>query len=328
MSEPIVIANLWQIDELGKANISDLRIGAIGPTPMNEIVVTDERPNREQFEAIYEMGKISGECCQVRWLYDSVCENINSIMELYDLREDGCVRMPSDPVACYRYFVRADALFHSIVASAKRFIDKAEFLLKTRFGESSEPFAQWKSVTSEAYDGSLVYALLYDLRNHVEHDFWIISPVNHDTVTQEAGLVINVDNGLFGIKKLKEPLRARLCEWADERAKNGETAWLSLGKCVSTYKEMITALYGIWLSEYIDSAAQYAEHNGEVLDAIPGNLLVWDGAEVRAYSATGQQRAYHIVKTDFLDSLNKEWDLLENHLMSLLKTKDTNSMAK
>lgn len=328
MSERIVITNHWQIDELSKANLSDLRIGIMEQGLMDEIVVTDKIPSREQFEAIYEIGNISGESKQIRWLYDSARENIDSIMEAYDLQEDGCVKMPPNPIDCYRYFVRADALFHSIVASAKCFIDKAELLLKTRFGESSESFARWKSMTAKSYDSSLVYALLYDLRNHIEHDFWTISLVNHDVAARQAGLVINIDNGLFGIKKLKKPLRTRLCKWSEKRAENGDTAWLSLGKCVSTYREMITVLYTIWLSEYIDETTQCMERHKEVLADLPGNLLIWGGKEACTYSATGQLRAYHITETDFLDSLNKERDLLESYMMSLLKTRQSSDMAK
>lgn len=319
MSERIVVTNHWQTDELSKANLSDLRFGAMEQGPMGKIAVMDEMPSQEQFEAIYEIGSISGETKQVRWLYDSVRENIDSIMEAYDLQEDGCVKMPSNPIDCYRYFVRADALFHSIVASAKCFIDKAEILLKTRFGESSESFARWKSMTAESYDGSLVYALLYDLRNHIEHDFWTISLVNHDVAVQQAGLVINIDNGLFGIKKLKKPLRTRLCKWSEKRAEDGDAAWLSLGKCVFTYREMITALYSVWLSEYIDGATQCIERHKGVLPEFPGNLLIWSGKEARAYSTTGQLRAYHIAETDFLDLLNKEWGLLEGYMMSVLE---------
>lgn len=226
--------------------------------------------------------------------------------------------MPSNPIDCYRYYVRADALFHSIIASAKCFIDKAEFFLKSRFGESSEPFLQWKDLTAKSYDNNLVYALLYDLRNHVEHDFWTISLVNHNTVTREAGLAINIDNDLFGLKKLKKPLRARLCKWSEKRTENGETAWLSLGKCVSTYREMITVLYATWLSDYIDSAAQYLEHYRKELDIMPGNLLIWDGIEACTYSATGQRRAYHVTGVSFLDSLKKEQDSIERYMMDLL----------
>lgn len=327
MSEHIVITNHWQINELNKANLSDLRIGIMRHGPMGEIAVTDKMPSKEQFEAIYEIGTISGESKQVRWLYDSARENIDSMMEAYDLREDGCVKMPSNPIDCYRYFVRADALFHSIVASAKCFIDKAELLLKTRFGESSESFKRWKSITAKSYDNSLVYALLYDLRNHIEHDFWTVSLVNHDVTAQRAGLAINIDNGLFGIKKLKKPLRTRLCKWSEKRAENGETAWLSLGKCVLTYREMITALYAIWISEYIERTTRCMEHHKEVLAGIPGNLLIWDGEEACSYSASGQLRAYHITETDFLDSLKKEQDLLESYMTSLLKP-DSRAMAK
>ena len=317
MSEHIVITNHWRFNELGKANLSDLRFGFMGSRPMDTIVVTDIIPNQEQFEAVFEIGKICGEYHQVKWLYSSARENIDSLMEAYNLREDGLISMPSNPVDCYRYFNRADALFHAIIASAKCFIDKAELLLKSRFGESSESFSRWKSITSKSYDSSLVYALLYYLRNHVEHDFWTISLVNHNVTTREAGLAINIDNDLFGLK-LKKPLRTRLCEWSEKRAKSGETAWLSLGKCASTYREMLTVLYVIFLSDYTDSATQCVERCRKELDAIPGNLLIWDGKEACAYSATGQRRAYHIAETSFPSSLKKELDLLEDYLKTFM----------
>lgn len=56
MSENIVITNHWQLDELSKANLSDLRFGIMGSRPMDEIVITDKMPNREQFEAIFKIG--------------------------------------------------------------------------------------------------------------------------------------------------------------------------------------------------------------------------------------------------------------------------------
>lgn len=316
MGEQIVITNFWQMRELEDAQTDELVFGTIGPSAVADITETEIHPDAEQLSAILEIGEIGGEYEQVRWLYYSVQSSISILFDNYQLQEDGVVDMPDNPMERYTTFIAIDALFHSVVVFAKRFIDKAEYLLKHRFGNDSAVYTKWKSQTKYAYDNSMAYALMYDLRNCVEHEFWTVSIVNYDMKNHhKAGLAINVDNDLLNHKNAR--MEQRLREWARERANAGEPAWLSLGKCVGTYRGMIKSMYDVWLVAYIERASQHISRNKGTLAKTPGNLLIWRGNGTIKHSATGQPRAYHITDVHLLRSLIDEHKAIEESLAAL-----------
>lgn len=198
MSEIIVFTNRWQIKELNAAKIKDLCFGQIDQYPVGQVTkLEDEKVSDEQLQAAINLGSIMGDFDKTRWLYSSLQVNIDNLLNNFALKEDGLVDITTDCTKNYLIHVRADAYIHSIVASAKRFIDSREAMLRKRFGKDSNQFKEWRKTVNSAYDKSIIYALLYELRNRLEHDFWIISLVNVDMNELKAGFAINIDNDLL-----------------------------------------------------------------------------------------------------------------------------------
>ena len=303
MSEPIVFTNPWQINELSDALTNDLTFGKIETDSPDRIEVVNDIVTDVQLQAIIESGKLVGDYRRIEWLYLSSSSNISFFINRYAPRSNGEIQLPEDNLKLF--YIMADAQFRSIVTATKKYLDDTQSIIKKYGGEKSDCYRRWTGVTANAYDSSLVYALMYDLRNRLEHEFWTISLVNLDIKHHKAGLVINIDNDLMNIE-LKSALKSRLKDWAARRIEKGETAWLSLGECVRTYKSMIQALYVIWLDALLGMLDQAIEENREVLTELPGNILIWSSDKTRSHSATGQPRAYRIPNIEIVQSIRHQ----------------------
>lgn len=323
MSERMVFTNLWQIDELSKAAIDDLSFGELESNPRGYFRLLSCPLCSDQLAAAITVGEPIGDYKQLDWLYHSVQTNIYLLLDSYNLEEDGLVSLPEGKQSRYLYYVAADALFHSIVASAKIFLDRGQHLIEKYHGKESERYRHWKSITSNAYDSSLVYALMYDLRNKTEHDFWTISLVNIDEINQKAELAINIDNDLMNLG-LKQGLIERLKNWASMRTGEEKTAWLSLGKCVKTYQSMIQTLYLICLDALIEVIEKRIEEHRLTLESMPGNYIVWSGKGVLSHSATGQTRVYHTPDVKIIESMKQIQNY--NIISKLYLSKDNDSL--
>ena len=310
MSEQIVFTNRWQIMELSNARIEDLRIGRIEENPMGPVsILSGDKVSKEQLRAILSLGEVMGDFDQTRWLYESIQIQIDNLLRSFNLDEDGMMDITPDHTRNYFTLVQADANFHSIIVAAKRFIDRSEKLLKKRYGKDSRQYREWRSTVRTAYDSSMTYALLYDLRNCLEHGFWTISLVNVDMSHLKAGLAINIDNDLLN-SSLKSSTKNRLRKWASETVRKGDPAWLSLGKCLETYRNMILALYTLLLFWLHDEASLYITQHRQILQGIPGTLILWTGTDTLDHSASGQYRAYSIAGEEGLLQINNELNRL------------------
>ena len=282
-------------------------------------ILKTEKVSNEQLRAIMDMGSIIGDFDKIRWLYESLQTNILTLLRSYRLEEDGMVDITHDNTENYYLLVRADAYFHSIVASAKRFIDSSEAMIKKYFGKDSEQYKTWRNTVTFSYNNSEIYCLMYELRNRLEHDFWIISLVDIDMKKLKAGLAINIDNDLFNSNFLKRHTKDRLRKWASERICNGEPAWLSLGESIETYQGMTLVLYEIIISFLYEKASSCAAQHCQTLQNVPGNLVLWKGRGTEKHSASNQYRAYDVSGEAQLEQIRCELNHIETHVGRLLE---------
>lgn len=309
MSEKIVFTNPWQINELSEAPIDHLTFGIIDEDPMGIVRVIKDTVGTEQVAEIIKVGELVGEYRKVDWLYQSVMANISLLLDNYRLDEDGMVSLPEKGPNRYQYQVACDALFHSIITAGKKYLDEVEHALKKRRHKNSDSYIRWKQLTANIYDKSLVYALMYDLRNRLEHEFWTISLVNVDEGNRLAGMAINIDNDLMNLD-LKPSTRKRLRKWALDCGERGDPAWLSLGKCVRNYKSLICSLHILYLDGLLNQFTRTIEESGHILNSIPGNLIIWSGEKTAHFSVTGNLRAYQIPKAELADSISREQECI------------------
>lgn len=316
VGETLVYTKPWQICELSGASVDELSFGTSSNDRFCDGVVVCGKVSNAQLDAFLEVGKPFGDHKWLEWLYNSVLSNVDLILGNFELAEDGVVSMPEDARMRYRYYVAADASFHSLVASAKKFLDEAKRLINKYCGCDSEYYQCWCDTTAHSYDNSLVYALMYDLRNRIEHQIWTISLVNLDLKGRKAGLAINVTSDLLNLD-LKKGLKNRLIEWSNKRLSNGENAWLSLGKCVKTYEAMIRALYLIWHDALIDYLDRAFCENYETLSSIPGDYLIWTRSSNKSCSTVEIPRAYQIPEKPIIDLLRCEQNNMLNDLTTI-----------
>lgn len=309
MAEEFVITNVWQAHELEDANLSDLRHGLVKPFPTPDLETMPKVSDDRQLRAVVRIGKEYGYFEKVRWLYWSAQMNVQLFFSLYQMESDGVLEVPSDPLQRYLFLVKGDALFPSILSAYKRFVDEVDrILLKNAGGSGDEVYEQWKELTKRFYDTDFSYALLYGLRNCVEHDFWTISLVNYDSEKGTAGFAINIDNDLFNLTRLKGNVKDRLREWAIKRRAHDETAWLSVGKCINSYQVEMTTLYLLWLDYCRKRLISVLSEYEEELQGIPGNVLIWSGAAAGKHSPNSQPRVYHVIGNECIEELDAEFE--------------------
>lgn len=318
MGEPVVYASFWQIDELDSADRKNLSFCRLDERASYIIQDTGISVSEEQLETVKELGALAGDFMRVRWLYCSALDSAITLQAQFKLAEDGIIEVPDDQHDLFYLYVKADSLFHTLVSFSRKFIDKAEHYIVKHNGPKSEAYACWKKTVSHGYDNSIVYALMYDLRNCVEHDFWTISLVNVDPKSRSAGFALNVDNGLISLEKLKAKTKERLRKWATERARNDEPAWLSLGKCVETYTNMLNALYSLWFSLMFEKYVEVADRNRGSLCSMPTNAVLWGGSTCKKYSANQQARVYPIAGLGFEEHLRQELQRIDEQINEML----------
>lgn len=314
MREPVVYASFWQIGELDSADRESLSFCRLDEQVPYIIQDTSIPVSEEQLETVKELGVLAGDFMRVRWLYCSALDSAITLQAQFKLAEDGIIEVPDDQRYFFPSYVKADSLFHALLSFSKKFIDKAEHYIVKRSGSESEAHARWKNTVSHAYDSSIVYALMYDLRNCVEHGFWTISLVNYDPKSNSAGFALNVDNGLMSLEMLKPKTKERLRKWATERARDDEPAWLSLGKCVETYTNMLSALYSLWFSLMFEKYVEVAGRNRSSLCSMPANAVLWGGLTSKKYSANQQARVYPIAGLGFEEYLRQEVQRMDEQI--------------
>lgn len=312
--ESVVFTSHWQVGELDSADLDNLSFCKVGEWTSGSLKDTGVPVSAKDVESIQKLGSLAGDLFRIRWLYASSINSANVLGTLFNLTEDGEIELPRDASQRFLAYVKADSLFHTLLSFSKKFIDKAEYCIDKHYGNTSTEYAEWKGIARSAYDGSIVYALMYDLRNCVEHDFWTISLVNYDPETSRAGLALNVDNGLLALSKLKGGTKERLRSWAKERAKNGDVAWLSLGKCINTYQGILEVLYAFCFSLLYEKIVETIGSCRETLSSMPGNAVLWRGETSKKYSANQQPRVYPIAGLDFEDYLLREKALIDEWL--------------
>ena len=312
--ESVVFASHWQVGELDSADLDNLSFCEVGEWTSGSLKDTGVSVSAKDVESIQKLGSLAGDLFRIRWLYASSIDSANVLRTLFNLTEDGAIELPRDASQRFLAYVKADSLFHTLLSFSKKFIDKAEHCIDKHYGGTSTEYAEWKGITRTAYDDSIVYALMYDLRNCVEHDFWTISLVNYDPETSRAGFALNVDNGLLALSKLKGGTKERLRSWAKERAKNGEVAWLSLGKCINTYQGILEVLYTSCFSLLHGKIVETMGSYRDALSDMPGNAVLWSGETSEKYSANQQPRVYPIAGLDFEDYLLREIALMDEWL--------------
>ncbi|MBY0098667.1 hypothetical protein [Mesobacillus maritimus] len=75
----------------------------------------------------------------------------------------------------------ANRLTINYLSSAKLFIEHTEKKLKSKYGNNSQEFKDWKSATKKEFDSSFSYRFLYHLRNYTQHYGFPIGSISRNS---------------------------------------------------------------------------------------------------------------------------------------------------
>ena len=134
----------------------------------------------------------------------------------------------------------------NFVSNAKLFIDFLENFVEEKYPES---FTEWKELQSRFFDERYEYAIMYHLRNHVQHVGLPIRVINKKLIEMDGEEKVEVEfclskKDLLEDKKLNKHAKERISkmEMADDN--------ISFMPLVQEYSGMIQALYMLALSLY------------------------------------------------------------------------------
>lgn len=199
----------------------------------NESVILGELQNVARFCAIVGNSQsVIGDYYGFENLYQNFFSN-------YNFSEEGVVSIENNDLLYTTGIV--NEYFRCILRSGRKLVEKIEGIMKKIYGSQSSEHVEWKCFARDLYDNSLAYAFCYDLRNGIEHEDFMINPVNADLITGVVGFAINLENDICEMK-LKGSLIRRLNSFSEDRERANKTPWISVAKILKAYHHAVVSL--------------------------------------------------------------------------------------